>query len=285
MFNINISLEFLLEELSHNRIDDSIIKQIKFQEFDELVYNYVKLNEERFVKENGVDYIYEIMDIMIKTTNSLNNHDFLNNHFKDIKRYPIIFVLDALSVTLKKYWQNVHDDVFDYMLDNYYFYDEKDLENKKIIYDQLKGYIECDKLNEFAANVIFIEKLFEFEDIEYLEDNYSNTNVSIDELIKVIQTGNVNSLDKLDTFISILKWNLPNNNGFLPYKKLNALKVFESKEDWSNNELKLWSDNFYYIDFKYDSAFDIENSISNTIKAESKHISEMNKKFPNYRHD
>lgn len=285
MFNINISLEFLLEELSHNRIDDSIIKQIKFQEFDKLVYNYVKLNEERFVKENGVDYIYEIMDIMIKTTNSLNNHDFLNNHFKDIKRYPIIFVLDALSVTLKKYWKNVHDDVFDYMLDNYYFYDEKDLENKKIIYDQLKGYIECDKLNEFAANVIFIEKLFEFEDIEYLEDNYSNTNVSIDELIKVIQTGNVNSLDKLDTFISILKWNLPDNNGLHPYKKLNALKVFESKEDWSNNELELWSDNFYYIDFEYDSAFDIENSISNAIKAESKHISEMNKKFPNYRHD
>lgn len=285
MFNINISLEFLLEELSHNRIDDSIIKQIKFQEFDELVYNYVKLNEERFVKENGVDYIYEIMDIMIKTTNSLNNHDFLNNHFKDIKRYPIIFVLDALSVTLKKYWQNVHDDVFDYMLNNYYFYDEEDLENKKIIYDQLKGYIECDKLNEFAANIIFIEKLFEFEDIEYLEDNYSNTNVSIDELIKVIQTGNVNSLDKLDTFISILKWNLPDNNGLRPYKKLNALKVFESKEDWSNNELKLWSDNFYYIDFEYDSAFDIENSISNDIKAEVEHISEMNKKFPNYRHD
>ena len=285
MFNINISLEFLLEELSHNRINDSIIKQIKFQEFDELVYNYVKLNEERFEKERGVDYINEIIDIMIKTTNSLNNHDFLNNHFKDIKRYPIIFVLDALSVTLKKYWQNVHDDVFDYMLNNYYFYDEEDLENKKIIYDQLKGYIECDKLNEFAANIIFIEKLFEFEDIEYLEDNYSNTNVSIDELIKVIQTGNVNSLDKLDTFISILKWNLPDNNGLRPYKKLNALKVFESKEDWSNNELKLWSDNFYYIDFEYDSAFDIENSISNDIKAEVEHISEMNKKFPNYRHD
>ena len=285
MFNINISLEFLLEELSHNRINDSIIKQIKFQEFDELVYNYVKLNEERFVKERGVDYINEIIDIMIKTTNSLNNHDFLNNHFKDIKRYPIIFVLDALSVTLKKYWKNVHDDVFDYMLNNYYFYDEEDLENKKIIYDQLKGYIECDKLNEFAANIIFIEKLFEFEDIEYLEDNYSNTNVSIDELIKVIQTGNVNSLDKLDTFISILKWNLPDNNGLLPYKKLNALKVFESKEDWSNNELELWSDNFYYIDFEYDSAFDIENSISNAIKAEVEHISEMNKKFPNYRHD
>ena len=285
MFNINISLEFLLEELSHNRINDSIIKQIKFQEFDELVYNYVKLNEERFVKEKGVDYINEIMDIMVKTTNSLNNHDFLNNHFKDIKRYPIIFVLDALSLTLKKYWKNVHDDVFDYMLNNYYFYDEEDLENKKIIYDQLKGYIECDKLNEFAANIIFIEKLFEFEDIEYLEDNYSNTNVSIDELIKVIQTGNVNSLDKLDTFISILKWNLPNNNGLLPYKKLNALKVFESKEDWSNNELELWSDNFYYIDFEYDSAFDIENSISNAIKAESEHISEMHKKFPNYRHD
>lgn len=88
----------------------------------------------------------------------------------------------------------------------------------------------------------------------------------------------------LDLFCRLVNFYAPNNYLGKKYKKAFVLYVFEGYEEWSQEQFDYICEEFYDIDFA-DAAADHYAYINESISQEANYISNMLKKYPNYRHD
>ena len=272
MISFKLEFENLLRLVHDSRVDDDIIAEINFEEFESEAFKYL---------QNNVKYCDEISHIFTVCSGAKNGQEFLDNHFELLKKYPIQAMIDIVSSLL--YYsnsRNYEERTLQYLLSNYYKVYELNLE----IYNEIKDFIECETISKFESELEFKSEFQEFNDINYLRNNYVEFKIPIDDFIELFNSNKIESLEKLQVAIDILKWNSPKKYTLGNNRAQEILKVFESHL-WSEDEMNLWSDNFYDIDFEFDSYALAKQVNDSRIKAEVKHISEMNKKFPNYRHD
>lgn len=272
MITINLEFENLLKLAYDSKLDDDIISKINFKEFESEASKYL---------QNNVEYCDEISHIFTMCSGANDGEEFLDNHFELLKKYPIQAIIMLVSSLLYyRSSRNYEERTLQYLLSNYYNVYELDLE----IYNEIKDFIECETISKFESELEFKSKFQEFNDINYLQNNYLDFKIPIVEFIELFNSNKIDSLEKLQVAIDILKWNSPKKYTLGHNRAQEILKVFESYS-WSEDEMNLWSDNFYDIDFEFDSYALVKQVNDAKIKAEVEHISEMNKKFPNYRHD
>ena len=270
MIAINLGFENLLRLVHDDKIGSDILVELNFSEFESQAFNYL---------QNEVKHCDEIAHIFTVCSGAKNGQEFLDDHFELLKKYPIQAIIPLVNSILC-YYRNPEERALQYLLSNYYKVYELNLE----IYNEIKDFIECETISRFESELEFKSELQKFNDINYLQNNYINFKIPIDDFIELFNSNKIDSLEKLQVAIDILKWNSPKKYTLGNNRAQEILKVFESHL-WSENEMNLWSDNFYDIDFEFDSYALAKQVNDARIQAEVKHISEMNKKFPTYRHD
>ena len=270
MIAINLEFENLLRLVHGGKIGSDILVEINFSEFETQAFNYL---------QNEVKNCDEIAHIFTVCSGAKNGQEFLDDHFELLKKYPIQAII-PLVTSILCYYRNPEERTLQYLLSNYYKVYELNLE----VYNEIKDFIECETISRFESELEFKSELQKFNDINYLQNNYINFKIPIDDFIELFNSNKIDSLEKLQVAIDILKWNLPEKYTFRNDRAQAILKVFES-HSWSVDEINLWSDNFYAIDFEFDSYMLAKQVNDARIIKEAKHISEMNKRFPNYRHD
>ena len=227
----------------------------------------------------------------------------LNQTYKDdwdevwylVKDLPLKFIVNTLEEYPpgKKSIQG-EDRALSFLLNNYYNcnYLTKD------IYNELKSLFECEPIDfkKFRKQEQFKIKILEFNDLEWLKENYSEFSFDRDEILnllkQVIINNKLDNLMKFDLFIDVVKFFAPYNTINKRYRDAFILEVFESiegiemlDEEWDKEKYKLLVENFPEIDFEIDNSKDIKDSIDIVCKEEADHITKQLQNNPNYRHD
>lgn len=208
-----------------------------------------------------------------------------------LNEFPLDYLIDTLtSYKPGRRSDKCADVALNFLLYHYYNVELEDLDQDKLenlakLFEEIAE-LPSD-LIEYKSKLVFERCLLEFEDLEYLNNNYTNvsydTKVIRELLCKVAASGKVND-DNMEIFCVLVDWYAPNNNLFRNYRAVFILTIFEANENWSEDEFDIFDEFFYNIDFD-DSAQSHQDIINQSYEDESRHISEQLKINPNYRHD
>lgn len=166
------------------------------------------------------------------------------------------------------------------------------------IYNELVQYFDKDSLPEaldkFKKREHYINELCLFEDLDFIEDNYTYFDFDkeeISEILKgIILARKLDDPIKLSIFLALVEWYAPKKNPFGPqYRKEFILEIIQVDDEsgiemFSENSWEKIREEFYDIDFEI-SAEMVKDSNQQMIQDECNHITKMQKINPNYRHD
>lgn len=189
--------------------------------------------------------------------------------------------------------QNCSDVALNYLLSNKYNKSEATLE----IYEELKDYFideQPEEFIKFREKQHFINELKLFNDLNFIEDKYTEINFEINEikelLKEIVISRKLENLHQIKLFLTLVNWYAPKNSFDRKYKDAFVLEIFEVDDNsgipmWSDEVIDLWKEEFYNIDFDWSNSEIIKDQINSSCKNEANYISEQLKINPNYRHD
>lgn len=165
----------------------------------------------------------------------------------------------------------------------------------KEIYEELKDlfYSEPEDFKKFRLRQHFIDEVLEFNDPRWIYETYSEFSFDKEEILEILKqvvTGRkLDTIEKVGIFLGMVRYYAPQNIFDKKYRDQFVLEIFEADDGsgvgmWSEDVEALWKEEFYDIDFD-DCSEAIKDRISDSCKAEAKHISEQLKINPLYRHD
>lgn len=246
--------------------------------------------------ENGTlafDFRETFNEILFEESDDNETYKDVWNEFWDdgLYKLPLNYLVESMiDYKPGRRSDDCADAALDYILDRYFNVSKVDrLKEEQIdelynIFDNLDDIPS--EFKEYKEYKEFVQKLLEFKDQEYIQNNYakmSGDTKEWTELFCKVVSNNVINVDNLELFCSMVEYHSPRNQLSRPYRKLFILTIFEAG-DWSEEEYKIFDEYFYNIDFE-EGASNYENMIDDSIHQEAKHISEQLKINPNYRHD
>lgn len=208
-----------------------------------------------------------------------------------LNEFPLDYLVDALTSYKPGRRSDKSADVaLNFLLYYYYKVELEDLDSDKLenlakLFEEIAE-LPSD-LIEYKSKLVFERCLLEFEDLEYLNNNYTNvsydTKVIRELLCKVADSGKID-VDNISVFCQLVDWYAPQNVLGRRYRDVFVLSVFEANENWSEDEFDTFDEFFYNVDFD-ECAQMYQDNINQSYEDESRHISEQLKISPNYRHD
>lgn len=258
----------------------------------QLLFNFFTSEPDKLENENYKS-IYQ--DILFGCSDSESYEDDWNEVWWLVKDLPLKFIVDSLESYPPGRSGSSADKALSYLLSKKYNISfVSDL--TKEIYEELSDlfYDEPGAFGEFRETQHFLDELLEFNDPQWLYENYSNFSFDKEAILKllkrVVETRKLDTPEKLGVFLSMVKYYAPENSFSRKYRDAFVLEIFEANDDsgidtWSEESISMWKDEFYNIDFEWSNSEVIKDQINDSHKQEANHISEKLKINPNYRHD
>lgn len=209
---------------------------------------------------------------------------------------PLSFLVDALqSYKPGKNGANAEDVAIDWLLSWKYNTGEMTQE----IYGELVPYFDNDSLpdalDNFQKIIHFKNELELFEDLNFIENNYTDFDFDKSEITEILKgivlARKLDDPIKLELFLNLVDWYAPNKSPIGPrYRTEFILDIFQVDDNsgiemFSEDSMERIKENFYDIDFDFDSVEMVKEFNQNMIKDECNHITKMQAINPNYRHD
>ena len=151
------------------------------------------------------------------------------------------------------------------------------------IYDDIEGL--PNEYKEKLDNMKIIPTVIEMKNLIFIEDNFKDINYNRDEEIIVILrecVSNSSTDSQANQVLRMIDWFKPTRGAFERNKQCAFICACLDDQEyfWNKFEDKI-KEKFYFVDFDFDYAgmYDMQ------VAQEARHISEMLKKYPNYRHD
>lgn len=246
--------------------------------------------------ENGTlafDFRETFNEVLFEETDNDESYKDIWNEFwdKGLNKFPLNYLVETmLDYKPGRRSDECADAALDYILDRYYNVSkidklkEEQIEELYSIFDNLDDIPS--EFKEYKEYKEFVQKILEFKDQDYIQNNYAKMSGDTKEWVKLfceVVKNNVLNVDNLELFCRVVAYHSPKNQLSRPYQKLFILTIFEAG-DWSEEEYIIFDEYFYNINFEEGSA-EYENMINQSYADESRHISEQLKINPNYRHD
>lgn len=238
--------------------------------------------------------IYIIGDFLFSTIGLDTYKEDWDNYFPILKVLPVGFLVMLLSNWCpKRHCDKLDDSVLSYLLNCYY--NTSDI--TKEIYDSISGFFEeedlyPEKFKQFKLDEHYKDELLQFTDLDFLIDEKYKITLDTDLLksicCQVVMNKKLDSEIKLEKFCELVKCFSPSNQFNRKYRDAFILEIYESMfaigEEWEEWEDQIWREEFYDVNWEW-ACSQINESINDSVKEESNHISKMLKINPNYRHD
>ena len=287
--NIEISVEDFLQKLKDSNDRRPLLELIGRKFFiGECIELF--LENGTFAKENYSIFNEILFDDNFQGETELEMWDEF--WLDGLNKFPLEYLVETMLKHPPCYRSSKRSDAtLDYLLRRYYQVSEVDSLNDNQIEELANLFDEFDEipseLNEYKNKKEFENKLLEFEDLDYLNNNYTNNSYETKEiqelLCKVADSGKINK-DNLNDFCIIIDWYAPKNMFDRKYRDTFVLSIFESNIGWTEDEYNIFDDYFYNINFD-ECAQMYQDIINQSYQDESDHISRQLKLNPNYRHD
>ena len=256
----------------------------------DILIDYFKENEDSL--EEGA--VYDLLkQILFQCSGNETYSQDWELLYDKIKVLPLGVIVRLLEEhTPRKRNENSADISLKYLLNNRY-----NSRLTKEIYEELKDLFEDepDEFKIFRRKQKLIDKVEQFEDTDYIYNNYCEVSFDESEILEllkqVVVDKKLDTTEKLNIFIRMVKFFAPLNNfNGRRYRDVFVLEIFEGNDGseitlWSQDQVSIWYEEFPNIDFNYSSSHDIKDRIKNINSEEAKYISEKNKLNPNYNHN
>lgn len=245
--------------------------------------------------EDSLKDIYILGELIFSTLGSDTYVEDWDKWFEHLRPLPAGYLIMLLSNWCpKRHRDELDDSVLSYLLSCYY---NSDLTQQ--IYDEISEFFEKEDLEptmfeQFKKKIHFRDELALFDDVSFIENYYTNFSFETTEILEILKgiilARKLNDFNQIELFIRLVKWYAPSKSVFNTYNyKAFVLEVFETDDEsgvemFSSTTLQMIHDYFYDVNFM-DTSDEIKQLYQITIEDEANHISYMQKKYPNYRHD
>ena len=287
--NIEISVEDFLQKLKDSNDRRPLLELIGRKFFiGECIELF--LENGTFAKENYSIFNEILFDDNFQGETELEMWDEF--WLDGLNKFPLEYLVETMLEHKPGYRSRRRSDAsLDYLLRRYYQVSKVDSLNDNQIEELANLFDEFDEIpsdmKDYKNKKEFETKILEFEDLDYLNNNYTNISYETKEiqelLCKVADSGKINK-DNLNDFCIIIDWYAPKNMFDRKYRDTFVLSIFESNIDWTEEEYNIFDDYFYNINFD-ECAQMYQDIINQSYQDESDHISRQLKLNPNYRHD
>lgn len=291
-----ISVPDFLENINKVECDDSLKIIMKLFGGRLLVVNTILsyfTNQDTYpVLEERYDLIGRIIFDLSDSRTYLEDWEYFNEKFIEVIPDNILlnWLLDYKPGSHKS---EAEDVALDWLVNNS-FGGKITIENFPIL-KALFQITDCPKeLYKFEKRVHFIDELKLFEDLSFIENSYTNFDFNKEEILEILKgiiiARKLTDFRHIEIFIRLVKWYAPTKSILDSHKyKAFVLEVFEADDDsgvemFSTNTFQIIQEYFYDINFM-DSADEHKQLYQIKIEDEANHISRMQSKYPNYRHD
>lgn len=258
----------------------------------QLIFNFFTAEPDNLENAN---YISIYQDILFGCSDNKSYEEDWDEVWWLVKDLPLKFIVDSLESYPPGKGGSSADKALSYLLSKKYNISfASDL--TKEIYEELSDlfYDEPEAFKKFKKVQHFLDELLEFNDPRWLYETYSefsfDKEVILELLKKVVETRKLDTPEKLNVFLGMVKYYAPENSFSRKYRDAFVLEIFEANDQsgidtWSEESIAMWKDEFYNIDFEWSNSEVIKDQINDSHKQEANHISEQLKINPNYRHD
>ena len=245
--------------------------------------------------EDSLKDIYILGELIFSTLGSDTYVEDWDKWFEHLRPLPAGYLIMLLSNWCpKRHRDELDDSTLSYLLSCYY---NSDLTQQ--IYDEISEFFEREELEptmfeQFKKKIHFRDELALFDDVSFIENSYTNFSFETTEILEILKgiilARKLNDFNQIELFIRLVKWYAPSKSVFNTYNyKAFVLEVFETDDEsgvemFSSTTLQMIHEYFYDVNFM-DTSDEIKQLYQITIEDEANHISYMQKKYPNYRHD
>ena len=245
--------------------------------------------------EDSLKDIYILGELIFSTLGSDTYVEDWDKWFEHLRPLPAGYLIMLLSNWCpKRHRDELDDSTLSYLLSCYY---NSDLTQQ--IYDEISEFFEKEDLEptmfeQFKKKIHFRDELALFDDVSFIENSYTNFSFETTEILEILKgiilARKLNDFNQIELFIRLVKWYAPSKSVFNTYNyKAFVLEVFETDDEsgvemFSSTTLQMIHEYFYDVNFM-DTSDEIKQLYQITIEDEANHISYMQKKYPNYRHD
>ena len=259
--------------------------------------NTINMIDDIFDEINNIDLGKHrdiIFQVIFNSEHRYSNEELWEKYFNKFnEHFP-------LSYLIEKLWDhdfrgcNNENEIMNFIMSKKYRCNNLDELTSEQFEELCKAFEDNDYVDipgdveNFLRKKKFVDHLLSFKDVRYIEDNYHIIDFEINEIrdILTLVAKNQDQIPNfdLDLFCDLVKFYAPNNYLGKKYRNAFVLYVFEGYEEWTQEQFDYFSEEFYDIDFA-DAASDHYAYINESISQEANYISNMLKKYPNYRHD
>ena len=245
--------------------------------------------------EDSLKDIYILGELIFSTLGSDTYVEDWDKWFEHLRPLPAGYLIMLLSNWCpKRHRDELDDSTLSYLLSCYY---NSDLTQQ--IYDEISEFFEKEDLEptmfeQFKKKIHFRDELALFDDVSFIENSYTNFSFETTEILEILKgiilARKLNDFNQIELFIRLVKWYAPSKSVFDTHNyKAFVLEVFETDDEsgvemFSTNALQIIHEYFYDVNFM-DTSDEIKQLYQITVENESNHISSMQEKYPNYRHD
>ena len=245
--------------------------------------------------EDSLKDIYILGELIFSTLGSDTYVEDWDKWFEHLRPLPAGYLIMLLSNWCpKRHRDELDDSTLSHLLSCYY---NSDLTQQ--IYDEISEFFEKEDLEptmfeQFKKKIHFRDELALFDDVSFIENSYTNFSFETAEILEILKgiilARKLNDFNQIELFIRLVKWYAPSKSVFNTYNyKAFVLEVFETDDEsgvemFSSTTLQMIHEYFYDVNFM-DTSDEIKQLYQITIEDEANHISYMQKKYPNYRHD
>ena len=239
--------------------------------------------------------IYILGELIFSTVGSSTYAEDWDKWFEYLRPLPVGYLIMLISNWCpKRHCDELSDSTLSYLLSCYY---NSDLTQQ--IYDEISEFFEREELEptlfeQFKKKIHFIDELALFDDVSFIEKSYTDFSFETTEILEILKgiilARKLNDFNQIELFIRLVKWYAPSKSVLDTYKYRSfVLEVFETDDEsgvemFSTNTFQIIQEYFYDVNFM-DTSDEIKQLYQITVENEANHISSMQKKYPNYRHD
>ena len=245
--------------------------------------------------DDSLKDIYILGELIFSTIGSSTYVEDWDKWFEYLRPLPVGYLIMLISNWCpKRHCDNLDDSVLSYLLSCYY---NSDLSQQ--IYDEISEFFEKEDLEptmfeQFKKKIHFRDELALFDDVSFIEKSYTDFSFETTEILEILKgiilARKLNDFNQIELFICLVKWYAPSKSVFDTYKYRSfVLEVFETDDEsgvemFSTNTFQIIQEYFYDVNFM-DTSYEIKQLYQITVENEANHISSMQEKYPNYRHD
>lgn len=294
MKNFEISFSsFELLKLLVNADTEELKESIKFLGGRTKVLNYLL----DYIKEDKTKIDLTFIDAFGAVVFESSDNSRYSEDWDEISNIVEIFETHVLIEWLYSYYpgkgsSKKEEFILNWLLENKY----NGSKLTKEIVEELSDYLDPlpESINSFKKYEHFKDELLLFKDLDYIYNNYNYVDYDEKEireiLKKIVCDRKIEDFASLEIFTTLVEFFAPTKGPFTMDKyKAFVLEIFEADDESGISMFDIDSSdyiqNFFYdVDFN-ESSDRYKQLYQDRISNEAKHISNMLKQYPNYRHD